>query len=59
MENRYIMIGQMIQIGITDFGDASVRNELRNLIKTGKVGGVILFEKNLQKGTLFLYQLLK
>jgi beta-N-acetylhexosaminidase len=44
-----IMIGQMIQIGITDFGDASVRNELRNLIKTGKVGGVILFEKNLQK----------
>ena len=44
-----IMIGQMIQIGITDFGDASVRDELRNLIKTGKVGGVILFEKNLQK----------
>ena len=26
-----------------------MRNELRNLIKTGKVGGVILFEKNLQK----------
>ena len=44
-----IMIGQMIQIGITDFNDDSVRNELSNLIKTGKIGGLILFEKNLQK----------
>ena len=44
-----IMIGQMIQIGITDYNDTSVRNELSNLIKTGKIGGIILFEKNLQK----------
>ena len=44
-----IMIGQMIQVGITDFNDPSVRKELRTLIKTDKVGGVILFEKNLQK----------
>ena len=39
----------MRQIGITDFGDGLVRNKLRNPNKTGKVGGVILFEKNLQK----------
>ncbi|SMD34294.1 beta-N-acetylhexosaminidase [Reichenbachiella faecimaris] len=42
-----IMIGQMILTGIGDFSYMPKDAEILDEIKTGKVGGVILFEKNI------------
>jgi len=42
-----VMIGQMIITGIGDFDQLNPREEIFKSIRDGKVGGVILFEKNL------------
>jgi beta-N-acetylhexosaminidase len=42
-----IMIGQMIMIGIGDFNNADTKHSIFDEIKQGKVGGVVLYEKNL------------
>lgn len=41
------MIGQMIMIGIGDFNVVDNSQPIFNEIKEGKVGGVVLYEKNL------------
>ncbi|MEP5613138.1 MAG: glycoside hydrolase family 3 N-terminal domain-containing protein [Cyclobacteriaceae bacterium] len=41
------MIGQMIMIGIGDFSKPDSNESIFNEIKQGKVGGVVLYEKNL------------
>lgn len=43
------MIGQMIMIGIGDFAKADSSQPIFKEIKEGKVGGVVLYEKNLAK----------
>ena len=42
-----IMIGQMIMVGLGDFSELNKKEPVFEAIRTGKVGGVILFEKNL------------
>ena len=42
-----IMIGQMIMIGIGDFNLVNPKEPIFNDIKSGKVGGVVLYEKNI------------
>ncbi|MEO9805419.1 MAG: glycoside hydrolase family 3 N-terminal domain-containing protein [Reichenbachiella sp.] len=42
-----VMIGQLILTGIGDFSYLSKEAEILEEIKNGKVGGVILFEKNI------------
>ncbi|MEO9868942.1 glycoside hydrolase family 3 protein [Ekhidna sp.] len=42
-----IMIGQMIMIGIGDFNLVDPDRSIFNEIKNGKVGGVVLYEKNI------------
>ena len=42
-----IMIGQMIMIGIGDFNKASGKQAIYDEIKNGRVGGVVLYEKNI------------
>lgn len=42
-----VMIGQMIMTGIGDFNEPDTSQAIYRTIKSGKVGGVILFEKNL------------
>lgn len=42
-----IMIGQMIMIGIGDFNDPSDNQYIFKEIKDGKVGGVVIYEKNI------------
>ena len=42
-----IMIGQMIMGGVRDFYDTGIKQELLADIKAGRLGGIILFEKNL------------
>lgn len=44
-----IMIGQMILIGLNDRTALPQKDSLRNEIKDGKVGSVIIFEKNINK----------
>ena len=44
-----IMIGQMIMTGITDYKESIVREQLYEDIDLGKIGGVVLFEKNIPK----------
>ena len=41
------MIGQMIMVGLGDFNTMDQQTPIYKDIRTGKVGGVILFEKNL------------
>ena len=41
------MIGQMIMGGVRDFYDTGIKQELLADIKAGRLGGIILFEKNL------------
>ncbi len=43
------MIGQMIMIGLNDFTNENNRQNILKLIEEGKVGGVVLFEKDLVK----------
>jgi len=43
------MIGQMIMIGIGDFSRPDSNESIFKEIKEGKVGGVVLYEKNLSK----------
>ncbi|MEM9326182.1 MAG: glycoside hydrolase family 3 N-terminal domain-containing protein [Bacteroidota bacterium] len=40
------MIGQMIMAGVRDYANSAIRTELFEDLGSGKVGGVILFEKN-------------
>lgn len=42
-----VMIGQMIMIGINDWNDPGEKYDLLASIEQGRVGGVILYEKNL------------
>lgn len=42
-----MMIGQMIMIGIGDFNRANTKHSIFDEIKEGKVGGVVIYEKNL------------
>ena len=42
-----IMIGQMIMIGIGDFNLVDGDEPIFNEVKSGKVGGVVLYEKNI------------
>lgn len=42
-----IMIGQMIMIGIGDFSEPNPREPIFEEIAAGRVGGVVLYEKNL------------
>ena len=44
-----LMIGQMIMIGIGDFSSADSSQPIFQEIKDGKVGGVVLYEKNIEK----------
>lgn len=44
-----IMIGQMIMIGIGDRVEVHKKDSLLQDIREGKIGGVILFEKNIHK----------
>jgi len=44
-----IMIGQMIMTGIRDYSDPEIKRTLHDQLAIGKVGGVILFEKNVPK----------
>lgn len=46
-ENIDVMIGQMIMIGVGDFNVAAGDEALFKEIKKGKVGGVVLYEKNI------------
>lgn len=41
------MIGQMIMIGIGDFNKANGSQAIYNEIKEGRVGGIVLYEKNI------------
>lgn len=42
-----VMIGQMIMIGIGDFNLVNTTEPVFNEVKAGKVGGVVLYEKNI------------
>lgn len=42
-----VMIGQMIMIGIGDFNLVDANEPIFKEIKSGKVGGVVLYEKNI------------
>ena len=42
-----LMIGQMIMIGVPDFYDSQQKQQLLEDLAAGKIGGVILFEKNI------------
>lgn len=42
-----IMIGQMIMTGIRDYTDPGIKSKLHAQLMDGKIGGVILFEKNI------------
>lgn len=42
-----LMIGQMIMAGVRDFYDDTLKTELLEDLESGKVGGIILFEKNI------------
>ncbi len=42
-----IMIGQMIMTGIRDYYDPEIKAALVRDLEAGKIGGVVLFEKNL------------
>ena len=42
------MIGQMVMVGLSDFDKPDRRETTLNLIKEGKVGGIVLFEKDLE-----------
>ena len=42
-----IMIGQMIMVGIGDFNLVDTNEPIFSEIKSGKVGGVVLYEKNI------------
>jgi len=42
-----IMIGQMIMSGVRDYYDTGIRTELETNLKEGRIGGVVLFEKNI------------
>jgi len=42
-----IMIGQMIMIGIGDFNIVDKNEAIYQEIKSGKVGGIVLYEKNI------------
>ena len=44
-----IMIGQMIMAGVRDFQNTGLREELLLNLQRGKIGGVVLFEKNVPK----------
>jgi beta-N-acetylhexosaminidase len=44
-----IMIGQMVMIGIGDISKAGSDSPIFDEIKDGKVGGVVLYEKNISK----------
>lgn len=44
-----IMIGQMIMAGVRDFQQTDLREELLLNLERGKIGGVVLFEKNVPK----------
>jgi len=44
-----LMIGQMIMIGINDYDDPGEKYDLLGNIKAGYLGGIILYEKNLDK----------
>jgi beta-N-acetylhexosaminidase len=44
-----IKIGQMIMIGINDRTQVAGNDPILDEIKTGKLGGIILFEKNISK----------
>ncbi|MDW3196365.1 MAG: glycoside hydrolase family 3 N-terminal domain-containing protein [Cytophagales bacterium] len=44
-----IMIGQMIMAGVRDFQQTDLREELLLNLEQGKIGGVVLFEKNVPK----------
>lgn len=44
-----IMIGQMIITGVRDFQHTGLRKELLLNLEQGKIGGVVLFEKNVPK----------
>src|SRR6187431_1294757 len=44
-----IKIGQMILIGLNDRTSLSATDSLRLDIKSNKIGGVIIFEKNIAK----------
>lgn len=47
-----IMIGQMVMVGLNDFDQKENRESTLKLIESGKIGGIILFEKDLkQKNT--------
>ena len=47
-----VMIGQMIMIGIGDFNVVDTNQPIFDEIKAGKVGGVVLYEKNIFLKTL-------
>ena len=42
-----VMIGQMLMIGVGDFDLVDPRQPVFETIKSGKIGGVILYEKNI------------
>lgn len=42
-----LMIGQMIMIGIGDFAKTDLSQPIFSEIKEGKIGGVVLYEKNI------------
>lgn len=44
-----IIIGQMIMAGVIDFQQIDLREELLLNLEQGKIGGVVLFEKNVPK----------
>src|ERR1044072_9435102 len=48
-----IKIGQMIMIGINDRTSLQANDAINSEIKTGKIGGIVLFEKNISKQTPF------
>ena len=49
MDSLDIMIGQMIMSGVNDYSYVSENDALLDEIKAGLVGGVVLFEKNIDK----------
>ena len=44
-----LMIGQMIMIGIGDFSSYESSQPIFEEIKDGKISGVVLYEKNIEK----------
>jgi len=47
VDSLEIKIGQMIMGGVRDYYDPSIKSELLEDLEAGKLGGIILFEKNL------------